>query len=126
MVRAVIVYGLVALFSVLEAAIMNTEFIPASLLVSVFIIPSVLLYVVIERFWDGWRPAKHVAFIGSLLPLSGTMLHAAIVGPEGKDVGRIFLFWYLSQGLMAYLLLVRTRRHGPESGPGDCRRAAPD
>ena len=124
MVRAVVVYLLAALFSVVEAAIMNPEFIPASMLVSIFIIPSILLFVLVERFLGRWRRAKHVVFIGSLLPLTGMLLHGSIVGPEGTDICRIFLFWYLSQGVIAYLLLIRTRRKDPVFGSGDCQRVA--
>jgi hypothetical protein len=117
MLRTIVVYLAVAVFAVIESACWDLETTPACLLVTLFVIPSILIFVLGERFLVRWRRAMHIGFALSLLPLSCVFLYSSIVGGEGHQMAMVFGFWYLTQALVAYIFLVCLRRSFPIGKP---------
>ena len=121
MVRVVFVCLAVATVAVAEAVFVHWETIPASLLVTAVVIPSILIFALMERYLTQWRRTRHIAFMLGLLPFGGTLLYGmiAVAGddPEGAgDWCKLLGFWYATQTLTAYSLLVLLNRKRP---PGD-------
>jgi hypothetical protein len=117
MIRVGFVGLAVATLAIVEGAILHWETIPASLLISVFVIPSVLSFALLERLLPQWRRTRHIAFMLGLLPFGGMLLYGLIV-PTGdlevRDLCKLMGFGYGTQALTAYLLLVLPYHRGKE------------
>jgi hypothetical protein len=111
MMRVVFVCLAVTLVAVVEGAFVHWEMIPASLLVAVVVIPSMVTFVLMERFLTQWRRTCHIAFVLGLLPFGGMLLYGLIASIEDDSEGsgdlcKLLGFWYATQALTTYLLLV--------------------
>jgi hypothetical protein len=119
MIRVVFVGLAVALVAVIEGAILHWETIPASLLISVFLIPSLLGFALLKRYLPAWRRTRHIAFMLGLVPFGGVLLYGLIV-PTGdlevRDLCKLMGFGYFSQALTAYLLIVLPYRKARTRG----------
>lgn len=102
-----------------ESALFDWETIGGSLLVTCFVIPSVLLFFLIEARWEA-RNVRNAAFLSSLLPAS-TYCLVGIVTAFGSSDGevvselcRTLLFAYLTQAAAAWgVLAIRCPIVGP-------------
>ena len=119
MIRVVFVCLAVALVAVVEGAILHLETIPASLLISVFVIPSILGFALLKRYLPAWRRTRHIAFMLGLLPFGGMLLYG-LIDPTGdlevRDLCKLMVgFGYFTQALTACLLLVLPYRKAPSA-----------
>src|SRR5262245_25071630 len=130
MVRAVFVCLAVAIVAVVEAVFLHWEMIPASLLVTAIVIPSILTFVLMERYLTQWRRTRHLTFMLGLLPFGGMLLYGliAVAGGDPEGVGdwcKLLGFWYVTQALSAYVLLVLPYRTALPATHSDAITPAP-
>jgi CBS-domain-containing membrane protein len=97
----------------IEAVVTNLEMTGPALIVWPLVAPSVLLFVVIERYTVRQKWAAHTGYLVSLLPLTGGCVRL-LLGPSGEgqhDIARYVLACYLPEALGSYaILFLSTRR----------------
>jgi hypothetical protein len=105
-IRVVVAYVGSALALIAVSFVIDPEMVPASLLVSLFVLPSVALYVIAERSCGRFRTAKDIVFGLSTVPLSAGMIFVGVQGGEASEMATFIGVSYIVQALVAYLLLL--------------------
>lgn len=115
--RTAIVSAAVILVATLDSLLLGAaEMIGAALLMSCFVAPSAVLFLLCDRFLTDVPQAKHVVYFGSLLPLTA-LLALGLSGPDNEGQ-REWVMWlgtfYLTEAAAAYAALVLSARRKPE------------
>lgn len=102
-----------AIVGSIESVVTELRMTGPALIAWPLVAPSVLLFVVIERYTLRRKFAAHLAFLVSLLPLTAGCVKLLLFGPtgEGQDqIARYILSSYLPEALGAYATLLLTAR----------------
>jgi len=90
-----------AAFATTLAATVDFEIIPAAALVTLFAVPSLLLYAVLAAIPLHRPRLPEVAFLVSLMPFSLYLWYCSIYSREGKELAMLILGLYVLPALLA-------------------------
>lgn len=116
-VRMLLAYLAAVVATVMECLVTDPETAGGGLTVSLFIVPSVLIFGGLATTGRRFRTAKHIAFGLSLMPVTGCMVFVWCRGGEGSDMAAQIGYWYALQALVAYAVLLAIGQGGRANGP---------